>query len=46
MSGLDCEKCTGKLRLIHANIIMTLANKKKIGFANTPLLMCGSCKKR
>lgn len=46
MSGLDCEKCTGKLRLIHANKIMTLANKKKIGFANTPLLVCSSCKKR
>ncbi len=45
MSGLDCEKCTGKLRLIHANKIMTLANKKKIGFANTPLLVCSSCKK-
>lgn len=46
MSGLDCEKCGGKLHLIYSNKLMTLKNKENIGFANTPLLMCSSCQKR
>ncbi|SEW33380.1 hypothetical protein [[Clostridium] fimetarium] len=43
MSGLDCKKCDGKLRLIHDDKVMTLKKKKKVGIANTPLLMCSRC---
>lgn len=46
MSGLDCENCEGKLCLVYGNRIRTLKSGKKVGFANTPLLMCSNCKKK
>ncbi len=46
MSGLDCENCGCKLRLMHGDKFMKLKSGEKIAFANVPLLMCGGCQKR
>lgn len=43
MSGLDCESCGCKVHLEYRNKIVKLSSGKKIGFANSPMLVCGGC---
>lgn len=46
MSGLDCEGCGSKLRLVHGDKFIKLNSGEKIALANVPLLQCGGCQKR
>ena len=43
MSGLDCESCGCKIHLEYRDKIVKLTSGKKIGFANSPMLVCGGC---
>lgn len=43
MSELNCKSCGGKIHLEYENKILKPASKKKIGFKNTPVLVCGKC---
>lgn len=46
VSGLDCEGCGSKLRLVHGDKFIKLNSGEKIALANVPLLQCGGCQKR
>lgn len=46
VSGLDCEGCGSKLRLVHGDKFIKLNSGEKIALVNVPLLQCGGCQKR